>query len=128
VEDLDVLLRHRLLPQPGGFESFSGVEVGQNPSRLAVLEIEQVGDGRLGLGSACRATCMEVADREYLISQVADLNDLNVELGESLVEVSDEMADTSCPQYTVANATPPRGRAPAAARRCLAGCTPQPRA
>src|SRR5215207_357375 len=67
---------------PGGFESLVGIEEGPNPSRLAVLELHQVGPGRLDLDTALRATPTHPTVREHSIAEVTDLRDLEVELSE----------------------------------------------
>ncbi|MGH2961862.1 MAG: hypothetical protein ACRDL3_06690 [Solirubrobacterales bacterium] len=91
-ESLDVLLRHRLLPHPGGFEGLFGIEEAPNPRPPAVPEIDQVTDRRPGLGSACLATLAHPAACYEAISEVPDLKELEVELGESLVRVSEKLA------------------------------------
>ena len=83
----------RLLRQPGGFEGFIGIEEASNPNHLAVFEIDQEGERRLGLGSACLATSTEAAFGDEALSQVADLKDIKVKLNESLVQVSGHLAD-----------------------------------
>jgi hypothetical protein len=83
----------RLLPQPGGFEGVFAIEETQDPHDLAVSEIDQKGKGCFGLGSACLATPAEVAFAEEAISQVADLEDLEVQPGERLGRVSGHLAD-----------------------------------
>jgi hypothetical protein len=45
-----------LLQQPGGFEGFPRIEKGPNPNRVTVLELEQVGPGRLDLKTGCHST------------------------------------------------------------------------
>src|SRR5829696_545972 len=39
-QPLHILLRHRLLPQPDGFEGLVAVEVGQSASNLAVFDLK----------------------------------------------------------------------------------------
>src|SRR5215208_8077909 len=57
-----ILPRHRLFPQPGGFERLIGIEVVPHPNHLAVLELDEVAKGRLDLGGALLATGVEAAD------------------------------------------------------------------
>src|ERR687897_1357170 len=53
--DLDLLLRHPLLPQPGGCEGILGVEVVPHPRHPAASELDHPVDGRFDLRSACPA-------------------------------------------------------------------------
>ena len=91
---LDVLLRHRLLRKPGGFEGFFGLEEVVNPNDLAVLELDHVRDWRLDLGPASRATHAKMTDCQNSLAEVADLRDLDPVLYESLVYVSKQLADS----------------------------------
>src|SRR6266545_5480357 len=85
--------RFGLLPQPDGFEGFFGVEVSPNPNRPAVLVLGYAAPGRLGLGATFVTTRTGAADRDESVSQVPDLRELDVGLGESLVQVSEHLAD-----------------------------------
>src|SRR5829696_721673 len=93
LERFDVLLRHRLLRQLGGFEGLVGVEVSPDPNRPAVLVVGYASPGRLGLGATFVTTRTGAADRDESVSQVPDLRELDVGLGESLVQVSEHLAD-----------------------------------
>ena len=55
--DLHVLLRHRLLRQPGGFEGVPWIEIGPDRDRLAVPDLGHEGQGRLRFGAAGLAAC-----------------------------------------------------------------------
>jgi hypothetical protein len=92
-----------LLPQPGGFEGLGLGEEAQKPSRLAILPLDHATEGRLGLGSACLATGAEPTDRDDSIAEVTNLREFQADLGERLVDVTNPLADASCPRYTVAS-------------------------
>src|SRR5215204_5048743 len=67
---LHVLLRHRLLPQPDGFESLGAVEVLDEPRNLAAAEVKQarsLGADLPYLQSACLAACAEVEEHEHTL-------------------------------------------------------------
>src|SRR4051812_20122129 len=68
-------------------------EVAPHKNRLAVLDLAHKGRGCLDLDAACLATCAGAADRDELVSQIPDLRDLDVDLAEGLVEVSQHVAD-----------------------------------
>jgi hypothetical protein len=92
-EKLHVLLPHRLLPQPGGFEGVFGIEVGPHPNRFAVLGLDQEGEWRLGLGATLLATRADAADPENAVAEVPNLRELDVDFDESRVQVSPQLAD-----------------------------------
>lgn len=50
-----------LLPESGGFEGLVMIEVAPNPDRLAVLEVSDVGERRLGWDPACLTARAEMA-------------------------------------------------------------------
>jgi hypothetical protein len=87
------LLRHRLLPQPGGFEGFFGVEVAADPNRLAVLEVDHGGKRGCDLGSALPTTRDPASGRDDSIAEIPDVRELHPELTESLVQVTQHPAD-----------------------------------
>src|SRR5439155_8139769 len=92
-DNLHVLLRHRLLREAGGFECLLGIEVGPNRNRPAIFDLGHEGQGRLGLGAAGLATCASAADCDESVSQIPDLRDLDLDLTEGLIEVSEHLAD-----------------------------------
>src|SRR6185295_10512350 len=91
--DLHVLLRHRLLRKPGGFEGLLVIEESPNRNRLAIPDLGHEGQGRLGLGAAFPAARAGAADCDESVSQIPDLRDLDVDLAEGVVEVSEHLAD-----------------------------------
>ena len=93
----------KLLPQPGCFEGFSGIEVGANPSRFAVLELHHGTERRPGLDSAPLATCADAADSDNSGANLLDLRDLDLKLGKTIVKVSIPSGRPTCPRYTVAS-------------------------
>ena len=81
-----------LLRRPGSFEGLVRIEVLANSNHLAVLEIRQPHDRRLGLNAALLALSMQVADREDPLAKVPELRGLGPELNESLLQLSDPLA------------------------------------
>ena len=87
-------LRHRLLPQPHGFEGLCLVEEGPNTAHLPVPEIDQVGEWRIDLGSTCSATRTHPAARDESISKVSNLGDLDVKLGERRIQLAEPVTNS----------------------------------
>src|SRR5215208_6432293 len=82
-----------LLPQTGGFEGFFGLEEGPHQNRLAVPELDHERRGELELGATLLAAYVASADRDEAVPQIPDLRDVDLELVESFVEVSEQLAD-----------------------------------
>ena len=76
-----------LLGQPGGFEGFSVIEVGDDPGHPAVAEIDQVGDRRARIGAALLPASVETPQEQCPIAEVTSFRDLDPDLSEGLVEV-----------------------------------------
>src|SRR5262245_28718318 len=89
---LDVLPRHRLLPQPSGFEGLFGIEVTPNPNRLAVLEVDYGGERWRGLDTALFTARNPAADCDDSIAEIPDFRELDPELAESLVQVAEHLS------------------------------------
>src|SRR5215204_469695 len=86
-DDLHVLLRHRLLPQRGGFEGLGLAQEDAPPDGLRVAHLDDV-PGRLFHGRLAPETLAAKAHpREYHVSQVSYLVDLRAEVREDIVEV-----------------------------------------
>src|SRR2546423_15225290 len=66
--DLHVLLRHRLVLQPNGFECVVVVEEVLGPRYLAVPHREDPGDTRVHLDSARRAHSTPVTAPQYTVA------------------------------------------------------------
>jgi hypothetical protein len=86
-----------LLPQPGCFEGLSGIEVGANLSRFAVLELHHGTERRPGLDSAPLATCADASDSDNSFANLLDLRDLDLKLGKTVVKVSNPIGYARVP-------------------------------
>jgi hypothetical protein len=77
-----------------------GVEVGSNPTSLAVLELDHRAVRRFKFGLACSATRADAADCDRPVDKVPDLRIVGMKLREGLVQVSERVADALvCPVY-----------------------------
>ena len=72
-QDFHVLLRHRLLRQPHGFEALGRVQVEAHLSDKAFVELEHVGNGGVERDSARAAACLQVSEDEHGVVEVADV-------------------------------------------------------
>ena len=66
--------------------------------RGAVLELDHPGDRGLSLNPARFATCVEPSDSDHSLANVANLRVVEANLGESLLLVSEPLANPSCPR------------------------------
>src|SRR5262245_21019273 len=82
-----------LLRQPDGFEGLGGVEVFANAGCLAVLEVDEPGDGSFGLRSTFPATPTELTDANDSLAKVSDFRHLDVRFCEDFIDVSVELAN-----------------------------------
>src|SRR4029453_2151484 len=105
LDDLHVLLRHRLLREAHGFEGFVWIEIGSNLHHLAVTEVDDVGSRRFRLDAALLPPTAEATDQHGAITDVSDFRDIDVNLSEYLVEVPHHRAE--------ALVSPVNGRFPA---------------
>jgi hypothetical protein len=80
--------------EAGGLERLLGIEIGPDPDRLAVLDVGQVSERRLGLGSAALAPDSQPADRQYPIAEVADPRILEMGPVDHGMEVPQPLART----------------------------------
>jgi hypothetical protein len=74
VEQLDVLLRHRLLPQPGGFEGLLSRQVSVHPRDFSLAKAIEPGEGLLYIDATPATPASRIGDQENAV--VADLRDL----------------------------------------------------
>jgi hypothetical protein len=91
-EQIDVLLRHPQLRQPGGFEGLVGVEIFPNADRFAAPEIDQAGDAGFGPSATLPAAPTEITDRNDALAEVPEFRRLGLSLCERFVKVSQELA------------------------------------
>jgi hypothetical protein len=81
VRVLDVLLRHRTLPQPGGFEGFGLRPHSAPPDDLSVAHVGDVPHRQLDGRVALPATAVLAQSRDRHLSELAHLLDLAAEVG-----------------------------------------------
>src|SRR5262249_21295612 len=84
---LHVLLRHRLLRQPGGFEGFLGIKVGPNPNPLPVPSSDEPGHGRIDLDTTLGAMRMHATECKQSLSEVRASRELETKVVERFEQV-----------------------------------------
>ena len=102
LDNLHVLLRHRLLRQPGGFEGFGGIQVGSDANRFAVLKVAYDAVRRLRLCAAALAASVQATGRENPVAEVADFWNATLLSSKASSRSRHRSRTPSCPRYTVA--------------------------
>jgi hypothetical protein len=92
--NLDVLLRHRLPPQPGGFEGFGLRPHSAPPDDLSVAHVGDVPHRQLDGRVALPATAVLAQSRDRHLSELAHLLDLAAEVGVDVEEAPVPAPDT----------------------------------
>src|SRR5438552_16213838 len=91
--DLHVLLRHRLLRQPHGFEGFTAVQVAHRINDHAVLETEYVKGALLRYHASLRAS-PHLGGREHAVTTFNDLNGREPDLIKQFAEPLEVACDS----------------------------------
>src|SRR5271154_3971573 len=92
-DELDVLLRHRLLLKPHGFEGFLRGQEEANRGEEAAANGNYPATRRVDLDVADPSPSPPLADHEHLIIEVAYLLDLHTEVAPHLAHVGDELVN-----------------------------------
>src|SRR3954471_8255881 len=99
MQQVHVLLRHRLLPQPGGFEGFLAVDEDPDAPDLAVDEVVDVGNrGRREIDPTgpARGAALDERDNPVLADRL-DALELEVEVWSGVADVGEEPSDALWP-------------------------------
>src|SRR5205823_3684774 len=78
--DLDVLLRHRLLRKPGGFEGLFPIAVAIHARKKAIADDEEHGEGALDQSPARLAGASHAAEREHAVTEITVVVDFDAKV------------------------------------------------